>query len=73
MIRDSGSWAVTPARSNDLTFKNLKIFNRFDMGENDGIDVNESQNVLVQHGIGIGLDDPYTTKTWDQTVDISLS
>jgi polygalacturonase len=73
LIRDSGSWAVTPARSNDLTFKNMKIFNRFDMGENDGIDVNESQNVLVQHGIGIGLDDPYTTKTWDQTVDISLS
>lgn len=73
LIRDSGSWAVTPARSNDLTFKNLKIFNRLDMGENDGIDVNESQNVLVQHGIGIGLDDPYTTKTWDQTTDISLN
>jgi polygalacturonase len=72
LIRDSGSWAVTPARSNDLTLKNLKIFNRLDMGENDGIDVNESQNVLVQHGIGIGLDDPYTTKTWDQTTDISL-
>ncbi|WP_310501329.1 discoidin domain-containing protein [Paenibacillus qinlingensis] len=73
LLRDSGSWAVTPARSNDLTFKNMKIFNRFDMGENDGIDVNESQNVLVQHGIGIGLDDPYTTKTWDQATDISLS
>ncbi|WP_372663506.1 glycosyl hydrolase family 28 protein [Cohnella sp.] len=71
LIRESGSWAVTPARSNDLTFKNMKIFNRFDMGENDGIDVNESQNVWVQHGIGIGLDDPYTTKTWDQATDIS--
>jgi hypothetical protein len=71
LIRDSGAWAVTPARSNDLLFQNMKIFNRFDMGENDGIDVNESQNVVVRHGIGIGLDDPYTTKTWDQTVDIS--
>ncbi|MFD0670899.1 glycosyl hydrolase family 28 protein [Cohnella sp. GCM10027633] len=74
IIRDSGSWAVTPARSNDLTFKNMKLLNRFelDIGENDGIDVNESQNVLVQHGIGIGLDDPYTTKAWDETTDIAL-
>lgn len=73
IIRDSGSWAVTPARSNDLIFRNMKMFNRFDMGENDGIDVNESQNVLVEHGIGIGLDDPYTTKAWDETTDIALS
>jgi hypothetical protein len=73
IVRDSGSWAITPARSNDLTFRNFKMFNRLDMGENDGIDINESQNVVVQHAIGIGLDDPFTTKTWDQTVDISRS
>ena len=70
-FRDSASWAVTPARSNDLTFKNMKIFNRFSVGEDDGIDVCESQNVTVINSIGIGLDDPYTTKTWAQTTDIS--
>jgi hypothetical protein len=63
-IRESGSWAVIPTRSNDLSFTNMKLFNRFDMGENDGIDVIESQNVTVKRGIGIGLDDPYSTKTW---------
>ncbi|CAN7188289.1 discoidin domain-containing protein [Paenibacillus sp. LjRoot56] len=74
IIRDSASWAITPVRSNDLTFQNFKVFNRFDAaGENDGIDVMESQNVMVQHAIGIGLDDPFTTKTWDQATDISIN
>jgi hypothetical protein len=71
IIRDAGSWAITPLRSADLVFRNFKIFNRFDMGENDGIDILESQRVLVQHAIGIGLDDPFSSKTWDQSTDIS--
>ncbi|TYP79144.1 glycosyl hydrolase family 28 protein [Paenibacillus methanolicus] len=73
VVRDSASWAVTPARSDHLTFTNMKLLNRLDMGENDGIDVNESQDVVVTNAIGIALDDPFSTKTWDQTVDISLS
>lgn len=40
------------------------------MGENDGMDVMESENVLVQHGIGIALDDPFSTKTWEQDTDL---
>ncbi len=40
------------------------------MGENDGIDVMESNDVLVQHGIGIALDDPFSTKTWEQPTDL---
>ncbi|WP_063795555.1 discoidin domain-containing protein [Paenibacillus sp. Soil750] len=72
IIRDSASWAITPIRSNNLTFQNFKIFNRFSgVKENDGIDVMESQNVTVQHAIGIGLDDPFSTKTWNQATDIS--
>jgi polygalacturonase len=69
-FRESSSWAITPTRSADLTFRNLKIFNRFDMGENDGIDVMESTNVRVTHAIGVGLDDPFSTKTWDAGVDL---
>jgi polygalacturonase len=72
VIRNSGAWAVIPTRSHDLVFKNFKLFNRFDMGENDGIDVIESQNVLVQHAIGIALDDPFSCKTWNQATDIAI-
>lgn len=71
VIRESAGWAVMPVRSNDLEFTNLKIFNSLGMGENDGIDVVESQNVVVRHSIGIALDDPYSTKTWDRTTDIA--
>lgn len=58
-------WGTVPARSNNLTFTNVKFLNSLSLGENDGIDVCESQNVLVKHSIGIGHDDPYSTKTWD--------
>ena len=69
-IRESASWAVVPIRSHDVTLTNVKLFNRFDMGEVDGVDVVESQNVTVRRGVGVGLDDPYTTKSYDRTVDI---
>lgn len=72
IVRESGAWAIVTARSKNLTFTNVKIFNRLDMGENDGIDVNESQNVVVRHGIGISLDDPWTTKAWREDTDIAL-
>jgi hypothetical protein len=73
VIRDSGAWAIVPARSKDLKFINFKLFNRFDMGENDGIDVIESENVLVKHAIGIALDDPFSCKTWDQETDLCIN
>ena len=69
-FRESSSWAVFPLRSSTMAFRNIKIFNRFDMGENDGIDVTESTDVTVTHAIGIGLDDPFSTKTWDAATDI---
>lgn len=72
-IREAASWAVIPVRSDHLEFQNMKLFNRLDMGENDGIDVIESQNVLVQDGVGIGLDDPYTTKSWPKQVGITIN
>jgi Glycosyl hydrolases family 28 len=69
-FRESSTWAIIPSRSSDLQFRNIKIFNRFDMGENDGIDVMESRNVTVTHAIGIALDDPFSTKTWSSTLDL---
>jgi hypothetical protein len=70
VVRDAGAWGVIPTRSSDVIFRNLKIFNRLDMGENDGMDIMESERVLVQHGIGIALDDPFSTKTWRQNTDL---
>ncbi|MCX4903530.1 glycosyl hydrolase family 28 protein [Streptomyces sp. NBC_00878] len=72
-FRESSSWAVIPLRSSNMTFRNIKMFNRFDMGENDGIDVMESTDVTVDHAIGIGLDDPFSTKTWPDVADIYQS
>ncbi len=70
-IREGGSWTVIPTRSNDLSFTNMKVFNRFDMGENDSFDAIESQNVTVRRGIGISLDDSYSTKSWPKQVGIT--
>lgn len=70
-FRESSSWNIIPTRSSDLTFTNIKIFNRFDMGENDGIDVVESSNVNVTHAIAVGLDDNFSTKTWNADTDIT--
>ncbi|WP_165501834.1 glycoside hydrolase family 28 protein [Pedobacter frigiditerrae] len=70
IIRNSGAWAVLPIRSKNVKLLNFKLFNRFDMGENDGVDVIESENVLVKHAIGIALDDPFSTKTWQQDTDL---
>jgi len=70
IVRNSGAWGVIPTRSRHVVFKNFKILNRLDMGENDGMDVMESEDVLVKHGIGIALDDPFSTKTWQQNTDL---
>ncbi|MCX4993585.1 coagulation factor 5/8 type domain-containing protein [Streptomyces sp. NBC_00568] len=70
-IREGASWSVIPTRSDNLSFTNMKVFNRFDMGENDAFDAIESQNVSVRRGIGISLDDSYSTKTWPKQVGIT--
>ncbi|MFE2428170.1 glycosyl hydrolase family 28 protein [Streptomyces sp. NPDC059373] len=69
-FRESSSWGIIPLRSSNMTFRNIKMFNRFDMGEDDGIDVMESTDVTVTHAIGIGLDDPFSTKTWADATDL---
>lgn len=70
-VRNSSAWTVTPIRSNKLSFSDLKMFNSLHMGENDGIDICESQEVIVKNAIGIGLDDPFSTKSWGEATDIA--
>ncbi|KOP68183.1 glycoside hydrolase [Bacillus sp. FJAT-18019] len=67
ILRDGGFWSFMVVRSDNVTIKNLKGFQDLYKIENDVIDINESQDVLVQHAIGISDDDTFSTKTWLQT------
>lgn len=69
-FRESSAWGIMPIRSSNLTFTNMKIFNAFDMGEDDGIDVMESTGVTVTNAVALGLDDNFSTKTWNNAVDL---
>lgn len=72
IFRDSGLWGIIVTRSNDVTLRNIKVFNENDVAyENDAIDVQESQNVRVQRAIAISEDDTYSTKTWSSHTDIA--
>lgn len=64
LLRDGSFWSVTPIQVTNASFRNMKILNRLDVGQDDGIDVIESTGVLVKRAIGIALDDPFSTKTW---------
>ncbi|CAG9974742.1 unnamed protein product [Clonostachys byssicola] len=64
LVRDSSFWAVTPIQVEDALFTNLKILDRFDVTQNDGIDVVESTRVTVRRAIAIANDDSFSTKTW---------
>ncbi|MCR5754686.1 MAG: DUF1080 domain-containing protein, partial [Acetatifactor sp.] len=66
-LRDGGFWAFMVVRSDHVTIKNYKGFQTMSYLEADAMDINESQNVLVKHGIGISDDDTFSTKTWWQT------
>ncbi|MFS0723425.1 family 16 glycoside hydrolase [Paenibacillus sp. 1P07SE] len=66
ILRDGGFWAFMVVRSDNVTITNYKVFQDLRVLENDGIDINESQNVLVKHAIAISDDDTYSTKTWPQ-------
>ncbi|KAI5820129.1 pectin lyase fold/virulence factor [Pyronema omphalodes] len=74
LFRNSASWAVTPIMVEGAVFRDVKFLNRFrDSGENDGIDVMHSSNVLIHNSIGVGLDDPFSTKTWSASLsDIAV-
>ncbi len=72
-IRETVCWSVVSVRSNDLTFKWLKIYNRIDRDfENDCIDICESQNVTVTNCIGFSRDDPFSTKCWPYKTGITM-
>ena len=70
-IRDSGLWGTVIANSKNVTFRNTKHFNHLDMGEDDAIDICNSQSVRIERSIAISLDDPYSFKTWQPQTDLT--
>ncbi len=71
VIRDSGLWGVVVANSKNVTLRNTKHFNHLDRGEDDCVDICNSQDVRVERSIAISLDDPYSTKTWAPDTDLT--
>jgi len=71
--REAVCWSVISVRSNEMTFSRLKLLQSMDMGENDCIDICESQNVRVSDCIGFSLDDPFSTKCWPKKVGITVN
>ena len=72
-VREGVCWSVVPVRSDHLTFDWVKFYQRTDMGEGDGIDVCECQNVVVSNCTGLALDDPFTTKAWPYKTGITMN
>lgn len=72
LVRDSSFWAVTPIQVKDVTITNIKILDRLDVVQNDGIDVVESTNVRIKRAIAIGNDDSFSTKTWPDDVGTTV-
>lgn len=70
---DAGLWMVMINRANDVNITNTKFYNDRSDTENDGLDINESQNVVVRHCISISEDDTYSTKTWERDTDLCVS
>jgi hypothetical protein len=65
VIRRGSKWGTMVGRSNNVTFANVKFFqDLFGTGEDDGIDVIESQKVTVKNSIAIAFDDTFSVKSY---------
>jgi polygalacturonase len=71
VLRDSALWGTVIANCDHVQLRNTKHLNHLDIGEDDCIDVCNSQDVLVERSVAISLDDPYSCKTWGEQTDLS--
>jgi hypothetical protein len=69
---DSSSWGTVIANCDHVVIRNTKHFNPLDVGEDDCVDICDSQNVRVERSIAISLDDPYSCKTWAADTDMAV-
>ena len=72
LVRDGSFWAVVVVQSEEVNFTNLKVLNRFDVVQDDGIDVVESKKVRVMRAVAIGKDDNFSCKTWPESTGTTV-
>jgi len=65
MIRNGSKWGTMVVQSNDVLFNNVKFLQGFGPGEDDGIDIIESQDVTVKYSISVSGDDPFSVKSYN--------
>ncbi|KIM47152.1 glycoside hydrolase family 28 protein [Hebeloma cylindrosporum] len=73
IIRHSASWTLMVTRSNNIMIDHAKILNSLSLGENDAVDIVDSQHVIVKNSIGIAWDDSFSTKAQPQGVGITIN
>ena len=64
VLRNGSKWGTMIVQSNDVLFNNVKFLQGFGPGEDDGVDVIESQNVTIKYSISVSGDDPYSVKSY---------
>ncbi len=63
LLRDPAAWNTHILYSSNVTIRDVKILNDFDVANTDGIDPDASQNVLVDHCFAYCNDDNIAIKT----------
>ncbi|KAF9036855.1 pectin lyase fold/virulence factor [Panaeolus papilionaceus] len=73
LIRHFAARTLMVTRSNNVIVDHAKMLNALSMGENDAVDIVDSQQVVVRNSIGLAWDDSFSTKTQPQGVGITIN
>lgn len=63
ILRDPGSWNTQILDCDNVTFRNVKVLNDFNISNTDGIDPDASRNVLIENSFAYCSDDNVAIKT----------
>jgi hypothetical protein len=65
VLKNGSKWGTMIGRSDRVRISNVKFFQPMHgVGEDDAIDIIESQDVTITHSIGISFDDPFSVKSY---------
>ncbi|PPQ67563.1 hypothetical protein CVT24_002843, partial [Panaeolus cyanescens] len=73
LIRHCAAWTLMVTRSNNVIIDHAKVLNALSMGENDAVDIVDSQHVVVRNSIGVAWDDSFSTKAQPQGLGITIN
>ena len=68
ILKSGSKWGTLIGKSDDVTIHEVKFFQHMDgVGEDDALDIIESQNVTVSSSLGFSFDDSFSVKTYSGT------